>query len=610
MSQQRTTGQAYGSDGTGTIVFLGVVGLALYLFVTFIGLPALAVTLDILADMVAVPQSFIALDWTNLFWSVMLGTLTGLLVGLVRLLFKRKDFEEVVALVPSSQMVTAARLGFTFVVLHMVIGGLSAVVVGLMRLVSPIAFLRVPAAVPFSPTAPPEVAAAFYNHAGSSVTTGAMSFLTGAGLLNGGGAPPAGWDLFALFALIAFLIAIFTILLSVVATWSLAGIASVAVSGGIKSASKVFGLRLFLVIVAISSRRPDGWAYSRLTADQRAEALEGLTLVWARRALRTGFTSGLWVGVVQAAVAVTCIQAARGIVASALGPPPQLYRTMMRPPGGKVVHLELQGGDVLIRGADETQLVNPGTRAAVQYLPRGSIHLSPDQRFIVLGTGYGYEFLNRGTNSRSQLITGQQAHFVQGQRVAVRFDSQISLYTPSGGRILEFAKPAEDIGWAVEIATAPSANIVAAAYMRSASGGLVIWSLETGAIKHTLRLDAPPRAVALSPWGSVLAVAVGDRIDLWDVNVGRKMQSLLGHTQPVRKLVFSPDGDLLASIDDGTKRPFGEAHIRLWQATNGRALHQVGVRPQSNYPPLLAVSSEHLVAGDEDGASISVWSIK
>ena len=107
MSQQRSSEPAhYGSDGTATIVFLGVACLALYLFITFIGLPALAVTLDILADMAQAPQAFIALDWANLFWSIAVGTLTGLLVGLVRLLFKRKDLEEVAALVPSPQMVT------------------------------------------------------------------------------------------------------------------------------------------------------------------------------------------------------------------------------------------------------------------------------------------------------------------------------------------------------------------------------------------------------------------------------------------------------------------------------------------------------------------------
>ena len=69
------------------------------------------------------------------------------------------------------------------------------------------------------------------------------------------------------------------------------------------------------------------------------------------------------------------------------------------------------------------------------------------------------------------------------------------------------------------------------------------------------RLASIPKRenVAFSPDGTILASGgYCQTLILWDVESGRRMRHLQGHTGAVRSVAFSPDGTTLASgSDDG-----------------------------------------------------------
>lgn len=76
--------------------------------------------------------------------------------------------------------------------------------------------------------------------------------------------------------------------------------------------------------------------------------------------------------------------------------------------------------------------------------------------------------------------------------------------------------------------------------------------------------------VAYSPDGRYLVTASDEHTaQLWEVNTGRRLAELRGHTNWVRGIAFSPDGKLIVTASwDGT--------ARLWDAHTGQCLRVLG----------------------------------
>lgn len=87
---------------------------------------------------------------------------------------------------------------------------------------------------------------------------------------------------------------------------------------------------------------------------------------------------------------------------------------------------------------------------------------------------------------------------------------------------------------------------------------IILWDVGTGKYKQTFTLPIVPivgfyRGVLFSPDGKTLACYWGTDIYLWDVEIGRQVGMLIGHTHYIRDVSFSPDGKTLVSTsEDGT----------------------------------------------------------
>ena len=97
--------------------------------------------------------------------------------------------------------------------------------------------------------------------------------------------------------------------------------------------------------------------------------------------------------------------------------------------------------------------------------------------------------------------------------------------------------------------------------------GVWLYDVETGAeINLLVGQTEPVRSVAFSPDGTRLASGSWDRtVRLWDVLTWEGTHTLAGHTDRIDAIVFSPDGSTLASKSR-------DKIIRLWDVHTGEPL--------------------------------------
>ena len=131
------------------------------------------------------------------------------------------------------------------------------------------------------------------------------------------------------------------------------------------------------------------------------------------------------------------------------------------------------------------------------------------------------------------------------------------------------------------------------------------WEAETGKAlaKVVLSTNNMPSAVAVSPDGSVAAVAPGDgSIHLFDPATGKPKGLLLGRSRQGRKLAFSPDGKTLAAGgDDGS--------VQMWTVADGKRLSTTEPPVPSAPKGLQFTANDRLVAWTQRDMTAVAWEV-
>jgi RNA polymerase sigma factor (sigma-70 family) len=156
-----------------------------------------------------------------------------------------------------------------------------------------------------------------------------------------------------------------------------------------------------------------------------------------------------------------------------------------------------------------------------------------------------------------------------------------------------------------------------------ASGGddnrVNVWETATG--KRLRQFEG--RCVAFSPDGKLLAAATSDQgsdIKLVDLATGKVLRRLRGHKSMALRLVFSPNGKILASGGMGAVLlgPRGNEESRsfpisLWEVTSGKKLCQFGDPIEYVYDLVFAPDGRTLISGGEprgkDSVAIRLWEV-
>lgn len=159
-----------------------------------------------------------------------------------------------------------------------------------------------------------------------------------------------------------------------------------------------------------------------------------------------------------------------------------------------------------------------------------------DGQLLQTLTGHGNEVTDVAFSPNGQIIT------------TVSTDQSIKLWN-FRGELLQ-TLPEDQPLWRVEFS--PDGTWIATAGQGNTAK---LWSLD-GTLLHTFKHNAWISDVKFSPDGRFIATAsVDETVKLWSLD-GKELNTLRGHRYQVRRVSFSPDSNLIATIgsEDGTAR--------------------------------------------------------
>src|ERR1700730_7583922 len=113
--------------------------------------------------------------------------------------------------------------------------------------------------------------------------------------------------------------------------------------------------------------------------------------------------------------------------------------------------------------------------------------------------------------------------------------------------------------------------------------------------------------VALTADGKTLARACHGRLDLWDVASGKKLHTLKGHTAPLLRVKFSPDGKTLASITGGWGRDNVPGEVKLWDVVTGK--ERVALKGHPDRGIALAFSPDGKTLASSAAGPVKLWDV-
>ena len=99
------------------------------------------------------------------------------------------------------------------------------------------------------------------------------------------------------------------------------------------------------------------------------------------------------------------------------------------------------------------------------------------------------------------------------------------------------------------------------------------WNINAAVVTRTLRDQGSPvvRCAVISYDGKLALLAETDQsFTLWNVQEGRRVSRLVGHTKTIKSIAFSPDGKMAASCgEDDT--------IRLWNLGTSEEITRLNI---------------------------------
>jgi WD40 repeat protein len=133
-------------------------------------------------------------------------------------------------------------------------------------------------------------------------------------------------------------------------------------------------------------------------------------------------------------------------------------------------------------------------------------------------------------------------------------------------------------------------------------GAVRLWQVVDGKPLRTLKKHTNwVTNIVFSPDGQVLASASDKTVQLWRISDGALMYTLKGHTGPVQGVAFSPDGQTLVSGAMDT--------VWTWRVADGALLHTLSVPGAYAIVTSMAFSPDGQILALGAWDSVQLWQV-
>jgi WD40 repeat protein len=125
------------------------------------------------------------------------------------------------------------------------------------------------------------------------------------------------------------------------------------------------------------------------------------------------------------------------------------------------------------------------------------------------------------------------------------------------------------------------------------------WDIESGKELKAVTFEASRNRSRISPDTSALAVIDDDDVGLWDLQTGKQIQSLKGHSTEVTHLAFSADSKTIATVSEDS--------AKVWEVETGKELRTL----KGLSLAFVAFSDDgRLLTADRQGKAIRLWDVR
>ncbi len=154
------------------------------------------------------------------------------------------------------------------------------------------------------------------------------------------------------------------------------------------------------------------------------------------------------------------------------------------------------------------------------------------------------------------------------------------------------------------VAYSPDGNTIISRHNEVVDSTIRLWDVDTGKLLHTLSGHTKQiRQIVFSPDGRIIAAGSYDKtLRLWNADTGKLLHTLSGHEHYVNSVAFSPDGKIIASGS-------WDHIVRLWNVNTGQLLLTLKYKNRHPFIKSVAFSRDGSTIASYDGFVITMWDV-